>query len=224
MNSNAPSPSLEQARFNMVEQQVRPWDVLDFKVLDALRSVPREAFVPRELNSQAFSDVMLPLGHAQCMMSPVVEGRMLQALGVQVGEKVLEIGTGSGFSAACFAQMGGQVTTVDIFSDLSEQAQKTLFEQGFSNVLLETGDASQGWNNHHSYDVIAITGAMSFIPDAYKRQLKVGGRLFCIVGQQPVMQAVLVTREDDAVWRHDSLFETSLPYLVNAEPVQTFNF
>jgi len=223
MNVITPSLNVEQARFNMIEQQIRPWDVLDFRVLDALRSVCRERFVPNEYSLQAFSDVMLPLAHEQCMMSPVVEGRVLQALNVQEGERVLEIGTGSGFLAACLAQMGGNVTSVEIFDDISDQARLVLNEQGYSAVKLETGDASQTWNDQHIYDVIAITGGLT-TPEAYKQKLSVGGRLFAVVGQEPAMQAVLVTRDSENEWRMDSLFETSLPYLINAEPTQKFSF
>ncbi|OYY74128.1 MAG: hypothetical protein B7Y40_06055 [Gammaproteobacteria bacterium 28-57-27] len=219
-----PSQNLEQARFNMIEQQIRPWDVLDFRVLDALRHVHRECFVPNVYRSQAFSDVMLPLSQDQCMMSPVVEGRVLQALSVQEGERVLEIGTGSGFLAACLSQMGGLVTSVEIFTELSERARHVLNEQGYFNVVLETGDASQGWSDHHTYDVIAITGAMPVVPDVYRLKLSVGGRLFAVVGQEPAMQAVLVTRETENQWRLDSLFETSLPYLTNALPAKKFSF
>jgi len=224
MNAITPSLNVEQARFNMIEQQIRPWDVLDFRVLDALRSVCRESFVSNEYRLQAFSDVMLPLAQGQYMMSPVVEGRVLQALNVQQGERVLELGTGSGFLAACLAQMGGHVTSVEIFEDISEQARRVLNEQGYSAVNLETGDASQGWNDQHVYDVIAITGALPMLPEAYKQKLSVGGRLFAVVGQEPAMQAVLVTRDSENEWRMDSLFETSLPYLVNAEPTQKFSF
>ena len=224
MNAITPSLNVEQARFNMIEQQIRPWDVLDFRVLEALRSVCREKFVPDEYRLQAFSDVMLPLAHGQCMMSPVVEGRVLQALNVQQGERVLEIGTGSGFLAACLAQMGGHVTSVEIFEDLSEQARRVLNEQGYAAVNLETGDASQGWNDQHVYDVIAITGALPVLTEAYKQKLSVGGRLFAVTGQEPAMQAVLLTRESENEWRMTSLFETSLPYLINAEPTQKFSF
>ena len=224
MNVITPSLNVEQARFNMIEQQIRPWDVLDFRVLDALRSVRRECFVSDDYRSQAFSDVMLPLAHGQCMMSPVVEGRVLQALNVQQGERVLELGTGSGFLAACLAQMGGHVTSVEIFEDLSEQARHVLDKQGYSAVSLETGDASQGWNDQHVYDVIAITGAMPTLPEAYKQKLSVGGRLFAVVGQEPAMQAVLITRDAENEWRMDSLFETSLPYFINAAPVEKFSF
>ncbi len=224
MNVITPSLNVEQARFNMIEQQIRPWDVLDFRVLDALSSVRRESFVPNEFQIQAFSDVMLPLAHGQYMMSPIVEGRLLQALNVQQGERVLEIGTGSGFLAACFSQMGGHVTSVDIFEDISEQARRVLNAQGYSSVNIETGDASQGWNDQHVYDVIAITGALPTLAEAYKRRLNVGGRLFAVIGQEPAMQAVLVTRDAENEWRLDSLFETSLPYLINAEPTQKFIF
>ncbi|HES76963.1 MAG TPA: protein-L-isoaspartate O-methyltransferase [bacterium] len=214
--------NIEQARFNMIEQQIRPWDVLDSRVLDSLRRVRRECFVPDGYQAQAFTDVMLPLDHGQAMMSPVVEGRVLQALNVQEGERVLEIGTGSGFLAACLSQMGGVVTSVEIFPDLSEKARHVLDAQGYTSVELETGDASQGWNNHHLYSVIAITGAVSTIADAYKYQLSVGGRLFAVVGQEPAMQAVLVTRDTENEWRFQSLFETSLPYLINSVPTPRF--
>jgi protein-L-isoaspartate(D-aspartate) O-methyltransferase len=224
MNATTTSLNVEQARFNMIEQQIRPWDVLDFRVLDVLRSVRRECFVPNEYRLQAFSDVMLPLAHGQCMMSPIVEGRVLQALNVQEGERVLELGTGSGFLAACLSQMGGHVTSVEIFDTLSERARCVLNEQGYSAVSLETGDASQGWNDHHVYDVIAITGALPTIPEVYKHKLSVGGRLFAVVGHEPVMQAVLVTRDAENEWRLDSLFETSLPYFVNAVPAAKFSF
>ncbi len=224
MNVITPSLNVEQARFNMIEQQIRPWDVLDFRVLDALRNVRREFFVPSNYQIQAFSDVMLPLAHGQCMMSPIVEGRALQALDVQQGERVLEIGTGSGFFAACLSQMGGSVTSVEIFEDMAQQARDVLNEQGYTTVILETGDASQGWNDHHAYDAIAITGAMPMLPDTYKEKLSVGGRLFAVVGQEPAMQALMVTRESENKWRTDSLFETSLPYLINVAPAAKFSF
>lgn len=216
--------NIEQARFNMIEQQIRPWDVLDQRVLDTLRFVKRENFVPVELSDQAFSDVMLPLSHGQFMMSPVVEGRMLQALAVQKDERVLEIGTGSGFIAACLTHMGGHVTSVDIFDDLSEQAQGTLEKQGFSSVLLETGDASEGWNDGHHYDVIAITGALPSVPEAYKQSLNIGGRLFVIVGAAPSMQVLLITRLTEISWRAESLFETVLPYLKHKKLKPHFEF
>lgn len=224
MNVTTPALNLEQARFNMIEQQIRPWDVLDFRVLDALRSVRREFFVASEYRLQAFSDVMLPLAHGQCMMSPVVEGRVLQALNVQEGERVLEVGTGSGFMAACLAQMGGHVTSVEIFDDISEEARRVLNEQGYTEVNLETGDASQGWNDQHVYDVIAITGGLTTLPEAYKQKLSVGGRLFAVLGYEPAMQSVLLTRESENEWHVDSLFETSLPYFINADPVPKFSF
>lgn len=216
--------NVEQARFNMIEQQVRPWDVLDFRVLDTLRAVRREKFVPVALYEQAFSDTMLPIGHGQVMMPPVVEGRMLQALDVQPGEAVLEIGTGTGFTAACLAHLGGQVTSVDIFPDLTATARTTLAEQGFAEIRLETGDASAGWDNGSRYDVIAITGALPRVPEAYKVKLNEGGRLFVIVGNAPVMQALLLTRLAEDEWQTASLFETCLPYLVNAEPKPVFAF
>jgi len=224
MNVITPPLNIEQARFNMIEQQIRPWDVLDFRVLDALRSVHREFFVPDIFRIQAFSDVMLPLAHGQFMMSPVVEGRLLQALNVQDGERVLELGTGSGFLTACFAHLGGHVTSVEIFERISEQARRVLNDQGYASVILETGDASQGWNDQHVYDVIAITGALPVVPETYKQKLSVRGRLFAVVGEEPAMQAILVTRVSEDEWRVDSLFETSLPYFINAVPAPKFSF
>lgn len=224
MISNAPILNVEQAHFNMVEQQIRPWDVLDQRVLDALRKVPRDRFVPPALKSQAFTDVMLPIECHQVMMSPVVEGRMLQALAISKGDRVLEIGTGTGFTAACLATLGAAVTSVELFNDLSTRAAENLNNLGIDTVVLETGDASQGWNDHYEYDAIAITGALVSMPEAYKRKLKVGGRLFAIVGQRPVMQAVLWTRVSENNWVEQNLFETDLPYLIHAEPKPAFNF
>ncbi|MGK0673540.1 MAG: protein-L-isoaspartate O-methyltransferase [Halothiobacillaceae bacterium] len=214
-----PALNVEQARFNMVEQQIRPWDVLDFRVLDTLRTVRREDFVPQRLREHAFSDMMLPIGHGQVMMSPVVEGRMLQALAVQPGEQVLEIGTGTGFTAACLAHMGGQVISVDIFADFTEAARVRL-----PGVTLVTGDASAGWDDGQYYDVIAITGAMADVPESYRLKLKEGGRLFVIVGEAPIMQALLITREGEDRWGCESLFETCLPHLIHAEPRPVFTF
>lgn len=215
--------NVEQARFNMIEQQVRPWDVLDFRVLETLGAVRREDFAPQALREQAFSDTMLPLGHGQVMMPPVVEGRMLQALDVQPGEQVLEIGTGTGFTAACMTHMGGCVTSVDIFDEFSTMARESLAAHGFA-VTVETGDGSAGWDDGKRYDAIAITGAMTAIPESYKKQLNEGGRLFVIVGVAPVMQAMLVTRESEEQWLIESLFETCLPHLVHAEPKPAFSF
>lgn len=211
--------NVEQARFNMVEQQVRPWDVLDFRVLDTLRAVRREDFVPPRLRELAFSDMMLPIGHGQVMMPPVVEGRMLQALAVQPGEQVLEIGTGTGFTAACLAHMGGQVTSVDIFAHFTEAARARL-----PGVTFATGDASVGWDDGRRYDVIAITGAMAEVPESYRLKLNEGGRLFVIVGDAPIMQALLITREGEDQWTCESLFETCLPHLIHAEPKPSFTF
>lgn len=214
--------NVEQARFNMIEQQVRPWDVLDFRVLETLNAVHREDFVPEALREQAFSDTMLPIGHGQVMKPPVVEGRMLQALDVQPGESVLEIGTGTGFTAACMAHMGGSVTSVEIFDDLATAARERLSAHGIA-VTVETGDASADWDDGRHYDAIAITGAVAAVPEALKQKLNEGGRLFAIVGAAPVMQALLITRDGEG-YSTQSLFETCLPHLVHAEPKPAFVF
>jgi len=214
----------EQARFNMIEQQVRPWEVLDKTVLEVLKNVPREAFVPEDKLTYAFSDMALPIGHGEVMMPPVVEGRMLQALALQSGDAVLEIGTGTGFMTACMASLAASVHSVDIHADFIESAQQRLNALNVCNVRLEVGDAHESWDTGNRFDVIAITGALSTDPIAYMQQLTVGGRLFCIVGAPPAMQAKLITRVTEDQFVTDALFETCLPWLKGAEPKPRFEF
>lgn len=209
--------NVEQARFNMVEQQIRPWEVLDPRILDLIGSMPREEFVPAQYRDLAFADIMMPLGHGQVMLEPKVEARLLQALAIEPSDAVLEIGTGSGYFAALLAKLGKHVYSVDIFPDFAENAQCALVRHGISNVTLETGDAVAGWNRHAPYDVIAITGSLPVLPEVFLHSLKPGGRLVAIVGEAPVMEAVLVTRAGEgAQWARESLFETGVPPLLNA--------
>lgn len=216
--------NMEQARFNMVEQQVRTWDVLDQTVLDALRGVPREDFVPTEHRRLAFSDLRLPLGHDQVMMKPVEEGRMLQALAVEPGWKVLEIGTGSGFVAACLAHMGAQVLSVDIIGEFVEQAHARVEKLGLENLRFEQADALGEFNPGTGFDAIAITGSLAEVPSHFGRWLKPGGRLFAVRGHSPSMEAVLKIRTDNESWQVESLFDTDLPRLIGAEDRPRFEF
>ncbi|MFP4154131.1 MAG: protein-L-isoaspartate O-methyltransferase family protein [Halothiobacillaceae bacterium] len=214
----------EQARFNMVEQQIRPWEVLDPAVLDVLRQVPREQFVPESQQIRAFSDTALPIGHDEVMMPPVVEGRLLQALNVQGADQVLEIGTGTGYLTACLASLGASVHSVDRHADFTEQAQRRLGDLDIRNVRLETADVFADWSPGNRFEVIALTGAVATHPERFTRHLTVGGRLFAIVGKPPVMQAMLITRDDEEHFTTETLFETCLPWLRGAEPKPTFDF
>jgi protein-L-isoaspartate(D-aspartate) O-methyltransferase len=206
----------EQARLNMVENQIRTWEVLDQRVLDLIAATPREAFVPSPYRNLAFADMNIPLGHGQVMMAPKMEGRLLQALDIQPSDTVLEIGTGTGYLTALLAKMAQHVYTVDIFPEFTSGAAEKLAAQGIRNVTLKTGDAATGWDGHAPYEVIAITGSLPVLPRAFQESLKVGGRLFVILGESPVMEATLVTREGRQGWRQEGLFETDLPPLLNA--------
>ncbi len=212
----------EKARRNMVEQQVRPWEVLDQRVLDVLGELPREHFVPERYRRLAYADLNIPLGHEQVMMTPKVEARMLQALDVRPGERVLEVGTGSGYVTACLARLGGRVHSVEIFEDLRQRAGERLAALGIGDVVLETGDAARGWERHAPYDVIAVTGSLPEMEPAFQEQLAVGGRLFVIVGEPPVMEARLYTRVADDAWSCEDLFETAIPPLLNARRPRRF--
>lgn len=216
--------NFEQARFNMVEQQIRPWEVLDQRVLDLIASVPREDFVPQQYRKLAFSDTRIPLAHGQVMMSPKVEARMLQALDVNPDDKVLEVGTGSGYVTALLAKLAKHVHSVDIYQDFTEAAAAKLEKHGVQNVSLSTGDAARGWDTAAPYDVIAITGSIPLLTGDFQRQLRNGGRLFVIVGESPVMDARLITRLDGHEWSTESLFETDLPALIGSPTPDPFVF
>jgi protein-L-isoaspartate(D-aspartate) O-methyltransferase len=217
----------EKARFNMVEQQVRPWDVLNPRVLEVISEIPRENFTPDEYKTLAYVDTRIPLGsyedHPCAMANPNLTGRILQALDVQEDDLVLEIGTGSGYLTACLAKMGRHVDSVDINEALTEMAKKNLQSLNIENVNLVTGDASKTWEQKQFYDAIAITAAMKTIPDSYKNLLKTGGRMFVVTGDAPAMTAHLVTRTGKDEWTVEDLFETSIEPMI--EPVkQTFVF
>jgi protein-L-isoaspartate(D-aspartate) O-methyltransferase len=216
--------NFEQARFNMVEQQVRPWEVLDERVLGLLESIQREDFVPVRYRKMAFADLAIPLDHDQAMMKPVVEGRLLQALGLQKDETVLEIGTGSGFITACLSQMAKQVLSVDVFEQFTTEAAAKMAEKGIQNVEFATGDVMTGWQPEQAHDVVVVTGAVPVVPEHFLGWVNPCGRLFVICGESPLMEAKLLTRLNATDWREESLFETDLANLVNADKVPQFEF
>lgn len=216
--------NIEQARLNMVENQVRPWDVLDARVLDVISRVRREDFVDAGHRQLAFADLCLPLGHGEVMMKPVVEGRVLQALELQPNDEVLEVGTGSGFLTACLATLSAHVTSVDIHADFTAAATERLQNAGVSNASLITGDAVAAWQPQGLFDALVVTGAVFDIPARWLTWLKPGGRLLVVRGQSPAQHATLLTHEGAGRYREEVLFETDLPYLTHAEPPQRFVF
>jgi protein-L-isoaspartate(D-aspartate) O-methyltransferase len=212
------------ARTAMVEQQVRPWDVHDPRVLAVLGELPRDAFVAEAYRGMAYADLELPIGHGQKMMKPVVEGRMLQALAVEPGDSVLEIGTGSGFITACLGRLAREVTSLEIVPALADAARRILDKQGLAgNVCVLDGDALAPPADFHErrFDAICVTGAVASLPAAWLDWLRPGGRLFVVRGIAPAMDALRLTRREDRV-HTDSLFETQLDYLVGAAPVPQF--
>ncbi len=220
-----------KARETMVEQQVRPWDVLDVRVLEALSTTPREAFVPAAYRALSYADMPLPLGHGQVMLKPVVEGRILQALAVSPTDAVLEIGTGSGYLTACLARLGREVLSLELHADLAEAAQAALAASASgSNTRIEVADALR-YHTDRRFDAICVGGAVDQVPSQFASWLRPGGRMFVVHGRAPAMTAILVqrpaTQVDDAAFdvnalHIQTLFETDLPYLVGAEPVARF--
>ncbi len=214
--------NLELARNNMVESQVRTWDVLDPRVLDVLGRIRREDFVPERFRAVAFTDVELPLGHGEVMLKPVIEGRILQALALESGQRVLEIGTGSGFMTACIAALAGQVVSVEQHADLADAARRNLATAGIANAKVETAEAFSGFQTRERFDVVVLTGAVYALPDRVRGWVERGGRLFAITGESPVMQALLHTHVEETRWLTDVLFETDIPYLAHASPPRRF--
>jgi len=211
------------ARQQMVDQQVRAWDVLRPDVLQVLKNVPREQFVPTGYEALAFADAEIPIGHGQFMMTPTLEGRMLQALEPTSSDRVLEIGTGSGFLAACLARLSDSVTSVDIHDDFLEAAKVNLEDSGIGNVTLLSMDAMQELPDQ-KFDAVAVTGSIEDFDPRFVDALNPGGRLFVVVGAGPAMDARLVTRTGDNDWQSESLFETVLEPLVNGSKPPQFLF
>ncbi|MBS0557805.1 MAG: protein-L-isoaspartate O-methyltransferase [Proteobacteria bacterium] len=214
--------NVELARHNMIAQQVRPWDVLDERVLGVLGAVRREDFVPANCRELAFVDLCLPLGHGEVMMKPVVEGRVLQAVDPQPGERVLEIGTGSGFLTACLAKLSGTVVSVEQHADLADAARARLSQADIGNVRIETAEAVRGFKPDVAFDVMVVTGAVHELPQHWHGWIRPGGRIFAIAGLSPAQRANLYTPTDTGAWNAQALFETDLPYLRHAEPPQHF--
>lgn len=205
----------------MLGQQIRAWEVLDGRVLGVLGDTPRETFVPETQRDLAFADLEIPLAHGEAMMTPKVEGRLLQALSLDSADHVLEIGTGSGYLTACLARLAGSVVTVDIYEDFTQQAQATIAPLGLSNIEFRTEDALQ-MSGSEKFDAIAVTGSVPELDDHFVRMLRPGGRLFIIVGREPVMDARVVTMLERGQTTQESLFESVIKPLVNAERPEAF--
>jgi protein-L-isoaspartate(D-aspartate) O-methyltransferase len=217
---------VERARFNMIQQQVRPWGVLDERVLEVMATVRREAFVPDAYQALAYADIEIPITDATAMLAPKVVAHMLQALAVQPGDRVLQIGLGTGYVSACLRELGGRVTGVEIDPALAEEARRRLEAQGVDGVHTECRDGLGEPVPGGPFDAIAITGSMpteAALP-LLQAELAPGGRLFCILGSEPVMEAVLITRVGERGFRRLALFETCAPALTNATPADVFEF
>jgi len=215
---------LEYARYKMINQQVRAWEVLSPDVLETLSALPRERFVPDEYLPLAFADTMIPLGDGQVMLAPKIEGRILQALDLSGEENVLEVGTGSGFMTACLARLARQVHSVDIREAFLREAEPKLKAVHQHNISLENRDASRLDWVKDGYDAIAVTGSMPVLEDSFLKALNVGGRLFVTLGRSPVMESLVITRMGEDDWRRESLFETDMPPLDGAYDPPHFEF
>ena len=215
---------IDQARFNMVEQQVRPWEVPDPAVLDAMMTIPRELFVPEEFKLLAFSDTRIPLGHGQAMLAPIWEGRLLQALVPKKSARALLIGTGSGYVSSLLGHLCREVVSVELQAEFVTAASRKLRLAGISNVTLEVGDGLEGWAARGPYDLIAVTGSLPSRRDSIEQQLTMGGRLFVVIGTGTVMEACVITRRDTSHFELESLFELELEPLQGAAIKPTFQF
>jgi len=216
--------NMEQARFNMIEQQIRPCDVLEGRILDLLKQVRREHFVPESKKALAFVDMEISLGHGVTMWQPKMEARALQELHLTRADKVLEVGTGSGYLTALLSALAGHVTSVEIVPELSEMAKKNLQAYHRDNITLEIGDAARGWGNGTTYDAIVLTGSTPVLPEVFQSSLNIGGRLFAIVGDSPVMEAKLITRVSQDTFESVNILETSVAPLQNALQPERFVF
>lgn len=214
--------NFEEARHNMVVQQIQPYNVKDDKVLELIQRLPREDFVPAQYKEHAFTDMFIPLGNGQEMLSPKLEAYILQALQVQDKEKVLEVGTGTGYVTGLLASQARHVITVDIHEEFQHKAKEVLNAHNITNVTFEVGDAHLGWDDHKPYDVIVLTGSLPMLPETFQRNLNVGGRLIAIVGDAPAMELIMITRETDNEWSHKILLETNIPALINAVEPERF--
>lgn len=217
------SPNMEQARFNMAEQQIRPWEVTDSTVLETMQTVPRENFVPYAYKGLAFADTKIPIGEGQHMMEPKIEARMLQALAIKPSDQILEVGTGSGFITACLAKLGNHVVSYEIHESLAEQAKENLALAGVNNVSLHTGNLLSNMPSATAFDVIAVTGSLNEYESLLKL-LSPDGRMFVVSGHSPVMQALLIARGTGDQFQQTALFETELQPLEGVPNVDEFVF
>ncbi len=215
---------IELARFNMIEQQIRPWEVLDPGLLGLLKKLPRELFVPPQDRDLALADLNLPISHGECMMQPKVEARLTQALALTSADRVLEVGTGTGYLTALLASCCAHVTSIDIHGDFLKPASARLESLGIVNATFEEGDAAEDWAENDGWDAIILTGSVPVPPHAHRNRLAAGGRLVAIVGQSPIMEAMLYSRNDDGELTELSLFDTSLPPLINVRTPSAFTF
>jgi protein-L-isoaspartate(D-aspartate) O-methyltransferase len=218
MNTNS-----DVARENMIAQQVRAWDVLDPRVLEVMERTPRERFVPERYQAVAFADTAIPLAHGQCMLAPKLQGRILQALELSPHDRVLEVGTGSGFLTACLAALAFHVTSIDIYADMLDSAGQRLRDLDIENCDLEVADVF-GLDADQSYDAIAVTGSIPRYDGRFDKWLRLGGRLFLVVGEPPLMEAWAIRRVGMDEWQRESLFETSIPALIDAPNREKFEF
>ena len=216
--------NIEQARFNMIEQQIRPWEVLDPQVLDLLFVVKREDFTPPAYRNLAFADMEIPLGGGQVMLAPKIEAKMLQELVLKKTDKVLEIGTGSGYMAALLAARAEHVVTIESRPELAATAKENLERAGIANVTVEVGNGAEGWSQRGPYDAIVVSGSLPSVPASLLKQLRVGGRLAVVVGEAPVMEAQLITCTGDGIYNTVNLFETVIPALDGTETKASFTF
>ena len=216
--------NLEETRFNMVVQQIRTCNVLDDSVLDLLYKIRREEFVLPANRAMAFVDMETPLGHGQVMLAPKMEARILQELHVQKTDKILEVGSGSGYLTALLAEKGAHVYSVEIVPELKAMAENNLRTHGITNVTVEQGDAAQGWSKHEPYDVIVLTASTPVLPETFLKSLNPGGRLFAIVGEDPVMEALLITCTAPGEFKTTQLFETCTAPFINALQPARFTF
>ncbi len=215
---------IERARFNMIEQQIRTWEVLDSWVLSTLQDFHREDFVPAGYTDLAFADIQIPIGHGQTMMEPRLEARLLQTLALTGGESVLEIGTGTGCMTALLARCAKTVTSVDIHGDFLKGAAQRLRKTGINTVTLDEGDAADDWKPGSTWDAILLTGSVPEIPPAFERALAKNGRLVAVVGQNPIMEAIIIFRDANGALSRRSLFDTHVAPLINTPSKRAFEF
>lgn len=214
----------EQARSNMIEQQIRTWEVLDQRVLDTLCNIKREDFIPDEYKKLAFTDCNIPLAYNQMTMQPKVEARIIQTLDIAYNDHILEIGTGCGYLTAVLAAFGKSIISLDIFPEFTQSASSKLTQNNIHNVELITADGIHGWNTKAPYNVIVLTGSQPVLNNAFQEQLAIGGRLFAVIGESPVMNASLITRVGENQWTNEVIFETDIPPLIGSIEISKFLF